>query len=101
VTALALPRFLCWGILGPMLTVDRSRRRSARRTVLALLLGLLVSGCRMESSTETNPPAAPTAPASAQVLIGDVSWYVDYEDAVAVARAADKPLWVHFGENPG
>jgi hypothetical protein len=81
-----------------MPTVDLSRRRGARLSALALSLGLLASACRMESSTDATPP---TAPVSGQVLIGDVSWYVDYEDAVTVARREDKPLWVHFGENPG
>jgi hypothetical protein len=84
-----------------MPSVDRSRRRGVRLPALALLLGLLASACHMESSADAKPPVAPTAPAAGQVLIGDVSWYVDYEVAVTIARAADKPLWVHFGENPG
>ncbi|MEM7305954.1 MAG: hypothetical protein AAF682_04755 [Planctomycetota bacterium] len=47
-------------------------------------------------------PAPPSSEAeSAQVLIGGVRWYVDYEAAQEVARREQKALWVHFGENPG
>lgn len=35
------------------------------------------------------------------VQIGEILWYVDYDEAVEVARTEDKPLWVHFGEDPG
>lgn len=35
------------------------------------------------------------------VTIGDVAWHVDYDAAREVARREGKPLWVHFGENPG
>ena len=35
------------------------------------------------------------------VQIGEILWYVDYDRAVEFARAEDKPLWVHFGEDPG
>ncbi|MBM3461018.1 MAG: hypothetical protein FJX76_02850 [Armatimonadetes bacterium] len=35
------------------------------------------------------------------VRIGDVTWYTDLAYATQVARREGKPLWVHFGENPG
>jgi len=35
------------------------------------------------------------------VRIGDVAWYTDYDQALVVAREEGKPLWLHFGENPG
>lgn len=35
------------------------------------------------------------------VRIGDVNWYTDYDQAMAVAQKQNKPLWLHFGENPG
>lgn len=54
----------------------------------------------MEPRPVTHDDQMPLADAT-QVVIGDVSWYVDYDAAVAIARAADRPLWVHFGENPG
>lgn len=60
-------------------------------SLLALVAGL--AACRTDSAEHV--------PAAAQVQIGDVRWYVDYEAALCVARAQDKALWVHFGENPG
>lgn len=35
------------------------------------------------------------------VRIGRIDWYVDYDAAMQVARDTAKPLWLHFGENPG
>jgi hypothetical protein len=62
------------------------------RTCGLLALGL-AAACR--------GAGAPTATLPERVRIGGVSWYVDYDAAVEVAREADKALWVHFGENPG
>ena len=39
--------------------------------------------------------------AEGQVTIGDVQWYTNYDEAMKVARKVNKPLWLHFGENPG
>lgn len=36
-----------------------------------------------------------------RVRIGGISWYTDYDFAMRVARQENKPLWLHFGENPG
>lgn len=63
---------------------------------LALLVGLLLPACM-----DTPRPEPDAAPGAAQVRIGSVDWYVDYEAAVEVARAQRKALWVHFGEDPG
>ena len=35
------------------------------------------------------------------VKIGEVTWYTDYDQALKIARESHKPLWLHFGENPG
>lgn len=35
------------------------------------------------------------------VRIGSILWYTDYDQALAEARQQGKPLWLHFGENPG
>ncbi len=35
------------------------------------------------------------------VTIGQIQWYTDYDEALVVARQQNKPLWLHFGENPG
>lgn len=40
-------------------------------------------------------------PNAQTVRIGEIDWYVDYEDAMAAAQASNRPVWLHFGENPG
>lgn len=35
------------------------------------------------------------------VTIGDIRWHTDYDRALKVAKKEQKPLWLHFGENPG
>ena len=68
---------------------------------LAAVTALTLGACTMPSSTDdTTASANPEAP-EGTVLIGGVSWYVDYDAAAEIARAQDKALWVHFGENPG
>ena len=70
----------------------------------AALAALMLGACTMPSSTDdTAASANPGAPEGTvlTVLIGGVSWYVDYDAAAEIARAQDKALWVHFGENPG
>lgn len=36
-----------------------------------------------------------------KVKIGGIHWYVDYDVALKVAQKENKPMWLHFGENPG
>ncbi|MEM8733117.1 MAG: hypothetical protein AAGG44_02780 [Planctomycetota bacterium] len=36
-----------------------------------------------------------------QVKIGGIQWYVDYDAALKIAQKENKPMWLHFGENPG
>ena len=70
-----------------------------RRALFASVMSaFLVMSCRMESHDERPPVSAEGA---AQVSIGEISWYVDYDDALEIAKREDKALWVHFGENPG
>ena len=73
--------------------------RARVRALGLIALGLASSACTV--SSEAPGSTAMTESRSERVPIGDVSWYVDYEAAVAVAREQDKALWVHFGENPG
>jgi hypothetical protein len=46
---------------------------------------------------------APSAVARADrtVRIGAIVWYTDYDYALDLARQEHKPLWLHFGEDPG
>ena len=69
------------------------------RGAAAIGLALALIGCRMDAPDSPTPPHASAA--AEQVVIGDISWYVDMDAARAVARSTGKALWVHFGENPG
>lgn len=64
-----------------------------------LAAGLLVLACQADPA----PPGERTHghAEAAQVRIGAIDWYVDYDAALEIAKAQDKALWVHFGENPG
>ncbi len=33
--------------------------------------------------------------------IGKIVWMTDYDQALIRAKKEKKPLWLHFGENPG
>jgi len=34
-------------------------------------------------------------------MSGGVEWYVDDDAARKIAQEENKPMWLHFGENPG
>lgn len=40
-------------------------------------------------------------PKPKQVKIGGIQWYVNYDAAQKIAKEKNKPMWLHFGENPG
>jgi hypothetical protein len=44
---------------------------------------------------------AATGWADSRVKIGEITWFTDYDEAMAYAREQNKPLWLHFGEDPG
>ncbi|MBM3975693.1 MAG: hypothetical protein FJ299_01740 [Planctomycetes bacterium] len=75
--------------------------RHPRALPLAVLgISCLPAACGSGSESSSQP--APTiSQTSATVEIGKIRWHVDYEQARAIARASNKPLWVHFGEHPG
>ena len=64
--------------------IERTKHDGMTKRVLFLLLALAATGW-----------AEPT------VIIGNIKWYTDYDHAMKVAREKQKPLWVHFGEDPG
>ena len=35
------------------------------------------------------------------VKIGGIEWHVNYDAALKIAKESKKPVWLHFGENPG
>lgn len=44
---------------------------------------------------------AASASARPDRTIGRIQWYTDYDQALKVAKQEQKPLWLHFGEDPG
>lgn len=70
----------------------------------SLLTTIVMLGC---SGTPDNQElaasnSAPPLAANAQtVRIGSINWYVNYDDALADAKRTNRPVWLHFGENPG
>ena len=75
-------------------------------TLAAALLGCSVSnnGLTTNENPSTNvseePMQVETVDAS-QVTIGNIAWYVNYDAALKTAKQKNKPIWLHFGENPG
>jgi hypothetical protein len=60
-----------------------------RRTFLAgLLLLVVTAGAHSQTPLQ-------------QIRIGGISWYTDYDAALRLAQREHRPLWLHFGENPG
>ena len=57
-------------------------------------------GCNMAQVADSNSGQADGAQGET-VRIGEIDWYVDYDAAMKVAKESNKPIWLHFGENPG
>ena len=84
---------------------------------LALVGALLLLGCTAANNelakSELAQNGSPAAGVSSeditevnssdltQVTIGGINWYVNYDEALQVAKQENKPIWLHFGENPG
>lgn len=49
----------------------------------------------------TSSTPIPLAADAETVRIGSIEWYVNYDDALADAKKTNRPVWLHFGENPG
>lgn len=84
------------------LAAFRHNPSMARTKLFTLVLALHFAACH----TDASGPPAPTMPQASTTVheltpIGSVLWHTDYDAAVEVARAEGKPLWVHFGEDPG
>ena len=81
--------------------LPNQKHRSAR-SLGVIALAAIAFACQMDAP-DSSPldTDMPEVTAAKRVTIGNVEWYVDYEDALAIARAQDKALWVHFGEDPG
>ena len=70
-------------------------------TLVATLLA--TTACESSHRSTGRDTAVVQAPTADHELrrIGDVLWYTDIDVAAEVARATGKPLWMHFGEDPG
>lgn len=65
---------------------------------LGIVLAFLVLiGC----SGTPQPQASFGSADEGTVRIGSIDWYVNYDAALAEAKRTNRPVWLHFGENPG
>lgn len=73
--------------------------------VFAQSQGQSDSSSGAQSSNQVEAPnedeAKETKDKPKKVKIGGIEWYVDYDVAMEIANREKKPMWLHFGENPG
>lgn len=66
--------------------------------VLAAVVAAALVACHAQTPpSDVMPASQPTS----MVTIGGIEWHTDYDVAQADAVRRDKPLLLHFGENPG
>ena len=73
-------------------------------SLLSAMALALIGGCAGSNQTVLNSQSGSDARPSGDaetVRIGSIDWYVNYEDAMAEAKRSKRPVWLHFGENPG
>lgn len=80
--------------------------------IIGIVVGLLAAsmffliGCRGaapadDAVADGGEPIDRDEDGSARVTIGAIEWETDLDTARARAAREEKPLWLHFGENPG
>ena len=94
---------------------------SSRIMMAALVVPIALAGCNLDqrvsvdskqgvpqvassnsvSDSQTTSAVKSTSIEGETVHIGSIDWYVDYDTAMKVAKDLNKPIWLHFGENPG
>lgn len=74
----------------------QSRKQGSRGTQAAASKSKVAKG-----SEESKKEVKEDEKAPQKVMIGGVEWYVDYDAALKIAQEENKPMWLHFGENPG
>lgn len=67
-------------------------------TSLALALS---HGCAGPPASQSAVGIETAAGNGETVRIGSIDWYVNYDEALAEAKRTQRPVWLHFGENPG
>lgn len=69
---------------------------------LWLIAALFIGGaCQRDRDEMTRRDESAETTGATLVRIGGIDWYSDYDQALARAKEVQKPLWLHFGENPG
>ena len=81
----------------------KSISMNPKRILLALIsvVSMFYIGCSISGPAHANGTAQQSDDKPKQVKIGGIQWYVDYDAALKVAKEKKKPIWLHFGENPG
>ena len=69
--------------------------------IIGSFLILVVMGTLISNFVSAKAPVNDDKSKAKQVKIGGIEWYVDYDAALKVAKEKKKPIWLHFGENPG
>ena len=64
-----------------------------------LCVGCSITGPALAGGSRTDDDEKVDKPK--QVKIGGIQWFVDYDAALKIAKTRQKPIWLHFGENPG
>lgn len=77
-------------------SVAQSRQQGSRSTQSPASQVKVTKGAEGSKKERKKDEKAPQ-----KVMIGGVEWYVDYNAALKIAQEENKPMWLHFGENPG
>lgn len=81
----------------------KSISMNPKRILLTLVsvVSMFFIGCSISGPALANGSVYQSDDKPKQVKIGGIQWYVDYDAALKVAKEKKKPIWLHFGENPG
>ncbi len=67
-----------------------------KTTILAALTAIFFAATMGRGETDNAKPSK-----AKKVKIGKIEWFLDYDEAMKVAKEKMRPLWLHFGEHPG
>lgn len=87
----------CVLMLGDMLVAQSQRNATGKKQSLDGSKMTDIDGeDEQEAEEKESQKSSPK-----KVKIGGIEWYVDYDVALKIAQKENKPMWLHFGENPG
>ena len=87
----------CVLMLGDMLVAQSQRNATGKKQSLG---GSKMTDLDSEEEQEAEEKESLKS-SPKRVKIGGIEWYVDYDVALKIAQKENKPMWLHFGENPG